>query len=65
MDHVWTSYNADSRLYDEVEICKGSKKNYMIDQSQAKVSDQRNSKGSDALHLPESVQLEPTVMLAS
>ncbi len=37
----------------------------MIDQSQAKASDQINSKGSDALHLPESVQLEPTVMLAS
>lgn len=63
--HVWTSYNVDSRLYDEVENCEGSKKHYMIDQSQAKVSDQINSKGSDALHLPESVQLEPTVMLAS
>jgi len=49
----------------KLKIAKDQKKNHMIDLSQAKVSDQRNSKGSDALHLPESVQLEPTAMLAS
>ncbi len=39
----------------KLKIAKDQQKIYMIDQSQAKVSDQRNSKGSDALHLPESV----------